>query len=427
MTLPINSAKIWRLKLLKSAPFRSLQYKSQALPLHTQPSAHNRLTHSLEVAHFSEQLAIKAAKSTPGHIECIELAGLVHDIGIPPFGHTGEQSIRDWCKTHGAYLARQATGRHDPLPMDDFFYFDGNAQGMRILMKYPFAGDTDDIIPSDVLAAYLKYPHVPNAQHRGAGYFTTERAALAARLPFLSVRTAPSYLVELADDVAHTVGDLEDCIDNNWISFTHFVNWMRQHAQGNLAHYVLAMLPQDHSQGAHRLYFHQLAAQLLDEIAQHYVACYGYLLDNIADSFLDHSCIDFISLMKQYISRFVFSHADKIRADLAGYHMIQTVLNAYSRFLQLPRSTVIQLLHHDDYAIIHTNGLTLDYKLASLLSKEWLEVYLQAADPCDDRQEWRLRMHLVLDTVTAMSNQELVHFPNVNHLPCAAPIKDQIT
>jgi dGTPase len=108
-------------RIIHSPAFRRLQGKTQLFPSDESDFFRNRLTHSLEVAQISKALAIRINstfsefKSNPINPDYCEIAGLIHDLGHPPFGHNGEKALDDCMKQHGG--------------------FEGNAQTLRIIMR----------------------------------------------------------------------------------------------------------------------------------------------------------------------------------------------------------------------------------------------------------------------------------------------------
>src|SRR5690554_4529168 len=128
-------------KIIFSGAFRRLARKTQVHPLATNDHIHNRMTHSLEVACVGRTLgirvgaALRAAGDLPEHIvptdigDIVQASCLAHDIGNPPFGHTGEEAIRNWFQKEGASYLEGLT----PAEQTDIRVFEGNAQGLRVL------------------------------------------------------------------------------------------------------------------------------------------------------------------------------------------------------------------------------------------------------------------------------------------------------
>ena len=154
-------------KIIFSGAFRRLGKKTQVHPMATNDHIHNRLTHSLEVACVGRSLGIKVGQALmdkqrlpPGFLptdlgDIVQSACLAHDIGNPPFGHTGEEAIRNWFEHDGKpYLAGLTADEQA-----DFLHFEGNAQGLRVLTAseyHPYAGGMR--LTYATLGAFIKYP-----------------------------------------------------------------------------------------------------------------------------------------------------------------------------------------------------------------------------------------------------------------------------
>jgi dGTPase len=222
-------------RLIFSAPFRRLQNKTQVFPLPGSVFVHNRLTHSLEVASVGMSLGSDVARlliaRTPelqqtlfteiGQI--VATACLAHDLGNPPFGHSGEKAIQTFfSEGPGGDLQRQVS----PAFWDDITHFEGNANAFRLL-THQFEGRRQGgfVMTYSTLASIVKYPFASSAAGKKGkfGFFCSERAnyqKIADELglfcvskpgePLRYVRHPLVYLVEAADDICYEIMDLED-------------------------------------------------------------------------------------------------------------------------------------------------------------------------------------------------------------------------
>ena len=219
-------------RLVFSSPFRRLQNKTQVFPLPGSIFVHNRLTHSLEVACVGRSLAGEvllrlqpryAGERWVGKLAnmsaIVSAACLAHDLGNPPFGHSGEKTI-------GAYFSEgrglELRGQFTPAQWSDLVHFEGNANSFRTLV-HQFNGRRAGgfAMTYSTLAAIVKYPFSSaQAGKKGKfGFFTTEREAferIAGELGLLRLgperyaRHPLVYLVEAADDICYQVMDIED-------------------------------------------------------------------------------------------------------------------------------------------------------------------------------------------------------------------------
>lgn len=219
-------------RLIFSSPFRRLQNKTQVFPLPGSIFVHNRLTHSLEVACVGRSLANEIAqpllekyKAEPWRDKLLKMgeivaaACLAHDLGNPPFGHSGEKTIGAFfSEGRGQLLRNKLTAEQ----WDDLVHFEGNANSFRSLV-HQFRGRRPGgfAMTYSTLAAIVKYPYSSAyAGEKGKfGFFTTERdvfARIADRLGMIKqgedryCRHPLVYMVEAADDICYQIMDIED-------------------------------------------------------------------------------------------------------------------------------------------------------------------------------------------------------------------------
>ncbi|MDE5947901.1 MAG: dNTP triphosphohydrolase [Prevotella sp.] len=222
-------------RLIFSAPFRRLQNKTQVFPLPGSIFVHNRLTHSLEVASVGMSLGSDVAarlmerrpelrQTMIGEIgQIVATACLAHDLGNPPFGHSGEKAIQTFF-TEGPGQALQ--DRLSDGLWNDITRFEGNANAFRIL-THRFCGRRQGgfVMTYSTLASIVKYPHESAAagSHGKFGFFSCERDTYVRIAEEMGIRrlSAPGeplryarhplvYLVEAADDICYEIMDIED-------------------------------------------------------------------------------------------------------------------------------------------------------------------------------------------------------------------------
>ena len=229
-------------RLIFSSAFRRLQNKTQVFPLPGSVFVHNRLTHSLEVASIGRSLGNIVARRIAPEVESdirplidelgtiVSVAGLAHDLGNPPFGHSGESAISNFFENgDGRSLQSEMT----PAEWADLTNFEGNANLLRLLthqFKGRRAGGMS--LTYACLAAMIKYPFASTERTKKGkyGFFQSERDA------FLSIaeetglacldsargiyaRSPLAYLMEAADDIAYMIMDIEDAHKLGILSF----------------------------------------------------------------------------------------------------------------------------------------------------------------------------------------------------------------
>lgn len=221
-------------RLVFSSPFRRLQNKTQVFPLPGSIFVHNRLTHSMEVACVGRSMAREvvsallpkyAAKSWVMKLhdipDIVAAACLAHDLGNPPFGHSGEKAISTFfSEGAGADLRRELT----EAQWSDLINFEGNANSFRQL-THQFQGRRPGgfAMTYSMLASIVKYPYESRVSPKANkfGFFCTEMESYERIATELGIPRRPGpgvsyarhplvYLVEAADDICYEVMDIED-------------------------------------------------------------------------------------------------------------------------------------------------------------------------------------------------------------------------
>ena len=222
-------------RLIFSAAFRRLQNKTQVFPLPGSIFVHNRLTHSLEVScvgrslgdSISNRLLEKHPELAGTHVSeigaIVSAACLAHDLGNPPFGHSGEKAISTYfSEGKGLALKEQLSS----MEWEDLTHFEGNANAFRLL-THQFLGRRKGgfVMTYSTLASIVKYPYpsILAGKKSKFGFFVTEvddylKIAQELGIKRLSAEgEAPRYarhplvfLVEAADDICYQMMDIED-------------------------------------------------------------------------------------------------------------------------------------------------------------------------------------------------------------------------
>lgn len=244
-------------RIVFSEPFRRLANKTQVQPLYEHDHVHHRLIHSIEVGSVGRSLAMaigqwlaerkiveKGEENSLANI--VQAACAAHDIGNPPFGHSGENAIGAWfsekfIKPEGLFADL------DPILQDEFCEFEGNAQGFRIVARTEmYRNDGGMRLSKAVLGAFMKYPlsaatkkSLSELAYKQDGYFggkkfgvfnselaLFEEAAVTLDLPKVVVgsntwwrRHPLVFVVEAADDISYNIVDLEDAYTTGELQF----------------------------------------------------------------------------------------------------------------------------------------------------------------------------------------------------------------
>ncbi len=231
-------------RLIYSAPFRRLQNKTQVFPLPGSIFVHNRLTHSLEVSSLGQSLGNDVCRQLKSlHPELanslfeeigtiVSAACLAHDMGNPPFGHSGEKAIQTFFTEGKGKTIKEAVSSEF---WDDITHFEGNANAFRLL-THRFLGRRQGgfVMTYSMLASIVKYPFASSlaGSHGKFGFFQTEAndyMKIADELglicksnngePLKYARHPLVYLVEAADDICYEIMDIEDSHKLKILSF----------------------------------------------------------------------------------------------------------------------------------------------------------------------------------------------------------------
>lgn len=243
-------------RIIGSASFRRLQDKAQVYPLYRGDFVRTRLTHSLEVSSFAGSLGdtifrrlIDAGTPEVNEIvrencaDILECAGLIHDIGNPPFGHFGEFAIRQWFADNLSRLEFKGKSA-DELLTDrmkaDFLHFEGNAQALRLLSRLHCLIDmnTGMNLTFALLNTIIKYPtnsleidkKCGNICRKKMGYYLAEEELfrkITEKTGVGNSRYPLTFILESADDIAYKTADLEDAAVKGLLPFGTLVEELR--------------------------------------------------------------------------------------------------------------------------------------------------------------------------------------------------------
>ena len=342
-------------KIIFSGAFRRLARKTQVHPLATNDHVHNRLTHSLEVSCVGRTLGIQVGQRLaqrrllPVNTDAADLGDIVqsaclaHDIGNPPFGHTGERAIRAWFRHQGTgWLAQLSEAEQQDLTL-----FEGNAQGFRILSKSEYHAYDDGMrLTYATLAAFLKYPWLSPASQgtdcpRPGKYSafgaeqqafreTCQATGLLVRGVDHYARHPLAYLVEAADDFCYAIIDLEDGLEMD------LLHWDEVHALLSPAFpdsdEVRTLLQSDMRVGRKAALLRGTIIERFIEagveafMANHDLMLAGRLSGDLI-SHCEPAVRDVVENAKQLAKSKVFEHPRKVELEIGAFEVIGTLLN----------------------------------------------------------------------------------------------------
>lgn len=244
-------------RIIFSSAFRSLQDKTQVIPLSKTDFVHTRLTHSLEVSVVGRSIGRLVGKKIIEkypHLQeihgyqandfgaIVAAASLAHDIGNPPFGHSGEKAIGEYFSIgKGSKFKDQLT----PKQWQDLIDFEGNANGFSVLTSSRPGIEGSLRLTYAVLGAFMKYPKEslpkkPTSKicDKKYGFFQSDAAffkEVANELGLISNKSGEdigferhplAYLVEAADDICYTIIDFEDGINLGLVSEDYALEYL---------------------------------------------------------------------------------------------------------------------------------------------------------------------------------------------------------
>jgi dGTPase len=244
-------------RIIFSSAFRSLQDKTQVIPLSKTDFVHTRLTHSLEVSVVGRSIGRLVGKKIIEkypHLKelhgyqandfgaIVAAAALSHDIGNPPFGHSGEKAIGEYFSIgKGQKHKNQLTNKE----WQDLIDFEGNANGFSVLTSSRPGIEGSIRLTYAVLGSYMKYPKeslpkkpTPKISDKKYGFFQTDKdffKEVATELGLIPNKSGNdigferhplAYLVEAADDICYTIIDFEDGINLGLVSEDYALEYL---------------------------------------------------------------------------------------------------------------------------------------------------------------------------------------------------------
>ena len=247
--------------IISSSVFRRLQDKTQVFPLDKSDFVRTRLTHSLETSAVAKQLGnmifnypydnnVNAKNLSSDAKNCeqkiqdiLSCAGLLHDLGNPPFGHFGEELIGQWFRTkfeddEWQYDGKKIVDCLNEQMRHDLENFNGNAQNIRLIAKaYPSDKEHDLNLTCSTVQTLIKYPYPSNeAKKKGKfGYFCSEKdfvKMIAEKTETINdkeiYRHPLTCLLEAADDIAYATSDLEDAFVKDSFTLADFIKFYNE-------------------------------------------------------------------------------------------------------------------------------------------------------------------------------------------------------
>ena len=334
-------------RVVFSRAFRRLGRKTQVHPLAQNDHVHNRLTHSVEVAAVGRSIGIKVGEAlkargalpeafTPYDIGAIvQVACLAHDIGNPPFGHTGEDALREWFRQpeNARYLDGMAAAE-----VRDLQTYEGNAHALRIVCTTEmYTGMGGMRLSCASIGALLKYPWTSdqsgpkgkfNIYQSELPYFKAVADELGLKVLETDRRWARhplSYLMEAADDICYSVLDLEDAVEMGIISTTEFEEKLQPY-RPRLGSY--AMEPRQRCAALRSIFIGDCVEYASNEFMRNHDAIMAGEYAQ-ADFFQGSSadCALSLKASKAFAGERIYTHPSKIKQEIGAYPCLHHLLS----------------------------------------------------------------------------------------------------
>lgn len=429
-------------RILFSASFRRLQDKAQVFPLEKLDFVRTRLTHSLEVSSIGKSLGMLIGIQLMERNDITEekidfqmveeianvlaCAGLIHDLGNPPFGHFGEIAIREWFRDK---LKENNDGsfnfKYDKYQFNlerqealDILNFEGNAQGLRILTKLHFVIDRYGMnLTTGVLNSIIKYPissiELGESKFgvKKIGYFKAEESIFNEIIETTKVgksRNPLVYILEAADDIAYLLGDLEDAFNKKIISHDIFKDKYKEFIkeegyeektlEESLSFYLSKNYTiakeeygyEDPGEYALKSFIIKLNRYFKDSVATEFISSYKDIMNGEYEgSLIENSKAQKISMfLRKITQKYVYNNDKIVSNEIVGYKIIEFLLDTF----------VPVVLNKDVKPYKGYDG-----KLYSLISKNYRFVCEHSIDQEKCSLEY-CRLLLVTDFICGMTD-----------------------
>ncbi len=374
-------------RLIFSSPFRRLQNKTQVFPLPGHVFVHNRLTHSLEVASVGrslgqlvgEELCRMYANENLSFYEfyryqlqtVIATACLAHDIGNPPFGHSGEEAIRTFFEQISGKEKEQFEILLSKNQQADFLKFEGNANTFRLLTHERLGIHR---MCYTTLASVVKYPCASifgfqknSLSHKKSGYFDSDFTKFEALANAFDLPLAPTggyarhpfvFLTEAADDICYRIIDLEDAYRQKILTKDELFGLFLAIFEGDERQKIEQSLAKQSIDNQRISY---LRAMVINKLV---LLCKDIFIQNesaLLEGSLEHSLLDLLPQAQlqavKEIDRVsvakIYNDKAVVEIELAGYNVIGGLLEEFVAAISQPghnrSEKILQLIPEQFY------------------------------------------------------------------------------
>lgn len=421
-------------RIIGSASFRRLQDKTQVFPLDKSDFIRTRLTHSLEVSSFGKSLgqnigeyiltSRKDSEFTPQYKEeicsILQCAGLIHDIGNPPFGHFGESIIREWFRKNLPVLEFQGEKIDtilSPQMKEDFYHFEGNAQALRLVSKLHYLVDEHGMnLTYALLNTIVKYPvtsididkHSGNIKDKKMGFYYADQdlyEAIAKETGTEGKRHPLTFILEAADDIAYKTADIEDAYVKGFISYHQLKEELRElqeRTPGN-PFPALEKLERKYQSGVKRGVNHpeeyavknwivQVQGFLINCATYGFTSNYEAIMEGTYGYDIFHGTYgeELMELLGDMAYRRVFTTPDIFKMEVAESVILDFLMTKF----------VHAIIHYDTGEQLNS----IDERMVALISENYKSAYHKQAERKSETEKLYLRLLLVTDYICGMTD-----------------------
>ncbi len=354
--------------------------------------------------------------------DLLACAGLIHDIGNPPFGHFGEVVMSDWFKDNIKHLKYKGNKLEDIFTqqqLEDLYHLDGNAQALRVVGKlHDLHNESGMNLTKSLLNILVKYPvksteidkDSDDIKYHKLGYYASDfdmfddiaRTTGTKLSDDEYVRHPLTYLLEAADDIAYATADIEDGLKKNYISVQDFINIFEQIVdETDEKNYPLlqSLKEQIKNDSQNEL---QIMQEWLDNVRDwlEYNAVYSFtsnynviMKGNYAKELLNGVYNEnILKVLKAVANEYLFANKEINKVELSGSVILEFLLSKF----------VGAILEYDEDDIKVTKE---NKKIIGLLSQNHLNVYNREKEKCTtEGDKVYLKLHLVIDYISGMTD-----------------------
>ena len=437
-------------RILSSPALRRLQKRTQVFALELNASIRTRLTHSLEVAQTARFIAKSILKELDNELEGLEeafvsiseMTSLLHDIGNPPFGHFGEESINDWIEKNAIPILDEFKSLSDEskslkeIIKRDICSYDGNAQALRVIIKLQRLTLSYTQIISVLKYTRGAYENRPKEGEaldylkKKPGFYYSEREVISTIQKALHVKSGyrfpVTYIMEAADDISYLTADLEDSVEKGILSLDDVYSLIKKECKKVDETYLLEVIQKRYDQAKKsdepyqfNMFFTLIRATLINDLVKYVTNVYVENHQAIFDGEFNHALLEYDKKSKHYKAvkilqdisvKYIYKHKDVQTLELQGYAIINGLFSSYKPLLKLSCEDFEKLLKDKQIDCF------ISMRLIKRVSSKQIVAYQNDVKNLKEQNqesyeilEWYHRVRLVIDYISGMTDDYALH------------------